>query len=184
MNGLSRDVAEAQNLALALAGQPSQAIVVLCPPATLLGKMDEVLSDSQICLGGQNCHTETGGAFTGEISAAMLADAGAKYVILGHSERRTACGETNRQVRAKAAAAIRAGLEPVICIGETLQERSAGKTLDILRQQLAGSIPDDITGKPFAVAYEPVWAIGGDRTPSLPDIVAAHAAVRALLVAR
>jgi triosephosphate isomerase len=183
MNGLAKDLEEARSVARALVDHPSDAKIVICPPATLVAQMAKSLRGG-VAVGGQNCHEQAGGAFTGEVSAAMLADAGARYVILGHSERRAAFGETNRQVAAKVVAAIGAGLEPIICVGETLAERDAGQTLHVLRRQVAGSTPDELIGQRFAIAYEPVWAVGTDHTPGPSDIVAAHTAIRAVLAAR
>jgi triosephosphate isomerase len=146
--------------------------------------MAERLKGGPVGVGGQDCHAGASGPFTGDIAAVMLADAGARYVIVGHSERRAAHGETDGQVAAKALAAISAGLEPIICVGETQAQKAAGETLEVLRRQVAGSCPEPLTEGAFAVAYEPVWAIGGDRTPSPPEIEAAHGAIRAVLSAR
>jgi triosephosphate isomerase len=139
---------------------------------------------SKIDIGGQDCHAEPSGAFTGDISAEMLADLGAKAVIVGHSERRTAHNETDTQVRAKAQAAWRAGLIAIVCIGETRAEREAGRTLDILGRQLEGSLPDSATAGNLVIAYEPVWAIGTGLTPTAADVAQAHKFVRDRLTAR
>jgi triosephosphate isomerase len=181
MHGLEASLAEARALAQALAGEPSPARVALCPPATLVREMAQVLAGSAVATGGQDCHVEVSGAFTGEISAEMLADAGASLVILGHSERRAMRGETDADVAAKAGAALRAGLEPIVCVGETLAEREAGQTLDIVRRQTEGSLPVALAGTAFSVAYEPVWAIGTGLTPTLDQIEEVHAAIRAVL---
>jgi len=178
MNGLGPDLAEARALAAAIARDGAAARVGLCPPATLISRMAEALAGSSIAVGGQDCHVEAGGAFTGDISAEMLADAGASLVIVGHSERRARHGESDALVAAKALAAIRAGLEPIICVGETLAERQAGRALDVVRGQVGGSIPQALAGATFAVAYEPVWAIGTGLTPSLAEIEEVHAAIR------
>ena len=183
MNGLAAQLAEAASLARALAEAPARARVALCPPATLVWRMSQALAESAVLVGGQDCHPGTAGAFTGDVSAAMLADAGARLVIVGHSERRAAYGESDALVAAKALAAARAGLEPIICVGETLDERKAGKALDVVTGQIAGSVPKDLAEVAFAVAYEPVWAIGTGLTPTVAQIEAVHAAIRQALVA-
>ena len=142
-----------------------------------------MLADSAVAVGGQDCHTAGAGAFTGEISAAMLADAGARFVIVGHSERRAAHGESDADVAAKALAAARGGLEPIICVGETAAQREAGQALAVVTAQVAGSVPTGLGEAAFAVAYEPIWAIGAGRTPTLDEIAAVHAAIRRTLVA-
>ncbi len=155
-----------------------KADVLVCPPATLLYLMSATLVGSGIGTGGQDCHVEEAGAFTGDISAAMLADAGASHVILGHSERRTLHGEKSALVCAKVRMALANCLVPVICIGETLAQRDAGKTLSVVREQLRGSLPRDIAGHAFIIAYEPLWAIGTGKTPTPSDIVTVHGAIR------
>ena len=184
MNGLAADLAEARALAEALVANPAQARVALCPPATLIAQMAWALKGSPVAVGGQDCHPDPAGAHTGDISAEMLADAGARLVIVGHSERRADHGETDAIVRAKAEAALRAGLEPIICVGETLDQRKAGRALDVVVEQVEGSVPPDIAGHAFAVAYEPVWAIGTGLTPTLDEIAEVHAAIRQTLVRR
>lgn len=184
MNGLGRDLAEAEDLKQALEADPAACRVVLCPPATLIDRMAGLLGGGAVELGGQDCHTETAGAFTGSVSAAMLTDAGARLVILGHSERRAGFGETDADVAAKAGAALEAGLEPIICVGETLEQREAGEAIDVVSRQVAGSVPLELAGKPFALAYEPVWAIGTGLTPTLEEIEAVHRAVRLAVQAR
>jgi triosephosphate isomerase len=184
MNGLTASLAEASTLAQALAAQPASARVALCPPATLITQMSRLLDESAILVGGQDCHAEPKGAFTGDISAEMLADAGATMVILGHSERRALCGESDDTVRAKALAALRGALEPIVCIGETLTDRESGRTLEVVSAQVRGSLPDALAGVAFAVAYEPVWAIGTGLTPTLEQIEEVHVAIRGLLVER
>jgi triosephosphate isomerase len=158
--------------------------MLLCPPATLIAAMAMQAAGSALRVGGQDCHAKTAGAHTGDISAAMLADAGATHVILGHSERRADHGETDAQVLAKAQAAIAAGLVAVVCIGETEAQRDAGTTLDVIGAQLAGSVPADATAATLVVAYEPVWAIGTGRTPTIAQIAEVHAFLRARLTAR
>ena len=184
MNGLGASLGEAEALVKALQEQAAACRVALCPPATLTERMARVLADGSVELGGQDCHAEASGAFTGSVSAAMLADAGAKLVILGHSERRAGFGESDADVAAKVEAALAAGLEPIICIGETLAEREAGQAVEVVSRQVAGSLPSSLSGKAFAVAYEPVWAIGTGLTPTLEQIEEVHAAVRAAMAAR
>ena len=182
MNGLAASLTEVAALCSA---HPSPACeMLLCPPATLLTRMAEVARGTDLRLGGQDCHANDTGAHTGDMSAAMLADAGAAYVIVGHSERRTDHGETDAVVRAKAAAAQAAGLTPIVCLGETEAERDAGTTIEVIGRQLAGSVPDGATGATLVVAYEPIWAIGTGRTPSLAEIAEVHAFLRARLIAR
>lgn len=182
MNGLGANLGEAEALAKALQEQAAACRVALCPPATLIDRMARSLAGSPVELGGQDCHAETSGAFTGSVSAAMLVDAKATLVILGHSERRAGFGETDADVAAKVEAALAAGLEPIICIGETLAEREAGQAVEVVSRQVAGSLPDSLSGKAFAVAYEPVWAIGTGLTPTLAQIEEVHAAVRAAMI--
>lgn len=184
MNGLGASLGEAEALAKALQEQAAACRVALCPPATLIERMERVLTGASVELGGQDCHAEASGAFTGSVSADMLVDAGASLVILGHSERRAGFGETDADVAAKVEAALTAGLEPIICIGETLAEREAGQAVEVVSRQVAGSLPVSLSGKAFAVAYEPVWAIGTGLTPTLEQIEEVHAAVRAAMVAR
>jgi triosephosphate isomerase len=181
MNGLAADLAEADALAWDLASAPAAARVALCPPSTLIERMARRLVGSVIQVGGQDCSAEPSGAFTGDISAAMLTDAGAALVILGHSERRAGHGETDASVRAKALAAIAAGLEPIICVGETLAQRDAGEAIGVVAAQVAGSVPPG-AASPFAIAYEPIWAIGTGLTPTVAEIEQAHAAIREALI--
>lgn len=182
MHGLRTSLDEAQTLYERLAaGVPVAADVMICPPATLLMAMAGALAGTEILLGGQDCHAEPEGAHTGDLSAEMLADAGARAAIVGHSERRADHGETDDMVRAKAQAAHRAGLLAIVCIGETEAERRAGDTLARLASQLQGSIPDAATGADTVIAYEPVWAIGTGLTPTPADIAAAHGHIRATL---
>ena len=184
MNGLAADLAEAEALKSALDGQPAAHRVALCPPATLIAQMAWKLKGGAVEIGGQDCHARASGAYTGSVSAAMLKDAGAGLVILGHSERRQGLGETDADVAAKVEAALAAGLEPIVCVGETLQEREAGRAVEIVSGQVMASLPDAVAGQAFAVAYEPVWAIGTGLTPTLEQIAEVHAAVRAALIER
>jgi len=182
MNGLSGNLSEVSAL---LSAHPSPACeMLLCPPATLIARMADVARGTALKVGGQDCHAKDKGAHTGDLSAAMLVDAGASHVILGHSERRADHAETDAQVHAKAEAAIAAGLTAIVCIGETEAERDAGQTLDVVGRQLAGSVPAKATAATLVVAYEPVWAIGTGRTPSTAEIAEVHAFLRARLVAR
>ena len=184
MNGLGASLGEAEALAKALQEQAAACRVALCPPATLIERMARALAGGPVELGGQDCHADASGAFTGSVSAAMVADAGATLVILGHSERRAGFGETDADVAAKVEAALAAGLEPIICIGETLAEREAGQAVEVVSRQVAGSLPSSLSGKAFAVAYEPVWAIGTGLTPTLEQIEEVHAAVRAAMITK
>lgn len=182
MNGTGADLAEVQAL---IAAFPAPSVdLLLCPPATLLARMSVAKGDHPLALGGQDCHAKTTGAHTGDISAQMLQDAGATHVILGHSERRADHAETNAMVHAKAIAAHTAGLIAVICIGETLTEREAGHTLEIVAGQLAQSTPEGATPANTVIAYEPVWAIGTGKVPTLAEIAEVHAKIRADLQMR
>jgi triosephosphate isomerase len=180
MNGLGGSLGEIAAIAAAGSGP---ADVVICPPATLIARAAAVTA-GRIGLGGQDCHAEVSGAFTGDVSAEMLKDAGAQWVILGHSERRQHHGESDAAVALKVLAAWRAGLSAIICVGETEAERQAGRALEIVGGQLAGSVPAGVTDTTTAIAYEPVWAIGTGRTPSHADIVEMHGHIRRELVAR
>ena len=186
MNGLKADgLALARALvARAAAGDNPDCDLALCPPATLLQAVGDTLRGSGIALGGQDCHAEAKGAHTGDVSAPMLRDIGCRYVIVGHSERRAEHGESDAQVRAKAAAAAAAGLVPILCIGESLTEREAGQALAVIGRQLQGSLPESIEGTKLVIAYEPVWAIGTGRTPRNLEVAAVHAHIRALLSER
>ena len=184
MNGLSAEISEAAALADSLKDEPSPHRVGLCPPATLVERMARKLAGTAVEVGGQDCHGSASGAFTGDVSAEMLKEACASLVILGHSERRAYHNETDAEVAAKVEAALRAGLEPIICVGETLDERKAGKTLAIVRGQIAGSLPTSLSGKAFALAYEPVWAIGTGLTPTLEEIEEVHREIRAAMKAQ
>jgi triosephosphate isomerase len=180
MNGTTAALAEVTAL---IAAYPAPACeVLLCPPATLIAQMTWTAKGSVLQTGGQDCHAKASGAHTGDISAAQLKDAGAAYVILGHSERRADHGETSAEVKAKAEAALAAGLTAIVCIGETEAQRDAGTTLAICGEQLHGSLPTGATAANTVVAYEPVWAIGTGRTPTIPQIAEVHAYLRAELV--
>jgi triosephosphate isomerase (TIM) len=186
MNGLRADgVALASELArrtrMAAGGEALCCELLVCPPATLLAPVHAALTGSGIGLGGQDCHPAPKGAFTGDISAEMLADAGCTYVILGHSERRHGHGETDALVRDKITGAQRAGLAVILCVGETQAQRQAGEAIEVVAGQLAGSIPGGFSRGELIVAYEPVWAIGTGISCTFDDIAAMHAAIRARL---
>ena len=179
MNGTRASLAE---VAALLAAHPAPACeMLLCPPATLIAQMADAARGSALLVGAQDCHAKPQGAHTGDISVAMLKDAGATHVILGHSERRTDHGETDELVRAKAEAAVDAGLVAIVCIGETEAEHDAGKTLAVIGSQIDGSIPGGATAANLVVAYEPVWAIGTGRTPTLAEIAEVHSFLRGRL---
>lgn len=189
MNGLASGLSEIRALIDGLrGGVAGTAEVVVCPPATLLSRMAETVADmaaeTALALGGQDCHANSSGAHTGDISAEMLADAGAAYVIVGHSERRTDHGESDSVVRDKTLAAWRAGLTAILCVGETQAERDAGKTLEVLAGQIAGSVPEGATAQNLVIAYEPVWAIGTGLTPTTDDVFSAHELIRSRLAGR
>jgi triosephosphate isomerase len=179
MNGLAASLAEVRTMIAGAGALPASVDLAICPPATLAGAAAEVLRGARIALGGQDCHAERSGAFTGDVSAEMWADLGARYVIVGHSERRAMHGETDAMVAAKARAVLRAGLIPIICLGESLAERDAGETLAVVARQLAGSVPEEAGKSAFVIAYEPVWAIGTGRTPTTPQVAEVHTALRA-----
>ncbi|NTT85050.1 triose-phosphate isomerase [Tabrizicola fusiformis] len=182
MNGTAASLAEVQAL---IAAHPAPGCeMLLCPPATLIAQANWAARGSILALGGQDCHAKASGAHTGDLSAAMLKDAGAAYVILGHSERRADHGETDALVHAKAEAAVAAGLVPVVCVGETEAQRDAGETLAVIGAQLDGSVPAASTAATLVLAYEPVWAIGTGRTPTLEQIAEVHAFLRDRLTAR
>ena len=184
MFGTGSTLAEIEVLSQALRRAPAAARVAICPPATLIHRLCERAGGSGIEVGGQDCHTEAQGAFTGDLSAEMLADAGASLVILGHSERRTLHGETDGQVAQKVLAALRAGLEPIICVGEDEGQRDAGQAVAVVSRQVLASLPDGLAGQAFTVAYEPVWAIGTGRVPSLEQIAEIHGVLRGALTKR
>jgi triosephosphate isomerase len=159
-------------------GLKAKVELAICPPATLVHSFAMASVGSRVAIGGQDCHAKESGAFTGELSAEMLADAGATYVIVGHSERRQYQKEKDADVCAKAVAAHRAGLTAIVCVGETREEREAGRALAVVRKQLRGSIPVDSNSHHLVVAYEPVWAIGTGLTPTAADVAEVHAAIR------
>ena len=166
------------------AGLKAKVDLMVCPPATLLQRFVEAAEGTGIAIGAQDCHAKANGAFTGDIAAEMIADLGASAVIVGHSERRTLHGETDADVVAKALAARRAGLTAIVCIGETRQERDAGRALDVVGRQLQGSIPDASEAAMLVIAYEPVWAIGTGLTPTVADVAEVHGFMRERLTAR
>lgn len=180
MNGLKASLAEVTAVRDALTGPLASvgASVMIAPPATLIASFSAATAGSPLQLAGQDCHAEPSGAHTGDIAAEMLKDAGASAVIVGHSERRADHGETSALVNAKAAAAHRAGLIAIVCIGETQDERRAGSTLKVVSRQLKGSLPEASSAADTVVAYEPVWAIGTGLTPSPADVAEVHAAIR------
>jgi triosephosphate isomerase (TIM) len=185
MNGLSASVAELDQLLAGFDAALAEKIdLLVCPPFTLIEEFAATAKGSKLMIGGQDCHPDPAGAHTGDISAEMLADAGAKAVIVGHSERRAEHHESDALVRAKAEAARRAGLLAIICIGETEAERDANETPAVISRQLAGSLPARAGAADLVIAYEPVWAIGSGRTPSADDIAAVHGAIRAAFSAR
>jgi triosephosphate isomerase len=184
MNGLKASAGELRAMIAGAGDFTGKAELLVCPPATLIAAFADLARDSTLKIGGQDCHAEASGAFTGDISAEMLADAGATAVIVGHSERRTLHGETDAQVQAKALAAHRAKLTAIVCIGETREQREAGKTLDVVSRQLAGSLPKEASAANLVVAYEPVWAIGTGLTPTTADVAEVHGFVRARLIER
>jgi triosephosphate isomerase len=155
--------------------------LLVCPPVPYVARAAKLMEGSGIAVGGQDCHTKASGAHTGDVSAAMLADCGCRYVIVGHSERRADHGDSSALVQAKAKAALDAGLIAIVCVGETEAEHEGGATLDVISSQLEGSVPADAGAGNLVIAYEPVWAIGTGRTPTPDDIAAVHAHIRALL---
>ncbi|WP_029039955.1 triose-phosphate isomerase [Cucumibacter marinus] len=185
MNGLRASIDEAVRVADRIEGENTpDCDVLICPPATILAQMGWRLGDSAIGLGGQDCHQDKSGAHTGDLSADMLADVGAKYVIVGHSERRADHHEDDATVRAKAEAALEAGLLPIICVGETESQRESGDAYQVVIAQLVGSLPQEGKPETIVVAYEPVWAIGTGKTASPTDVEQMHAVIRKVLVER
>ncbi len=182
MNGLAASLAEIE--ALATAYPTPGCDILICPPATLLARVSDAALGTSVQTGAQDCHPQDSGAHTGDISAAMVRDAGGAFVIVGHSERRADHGEDDALVRAKAEAAHDAGLIAIICVGETLAEREAGRTLEVVGAQVAGSLPDDATAEDTVVAYEPVWAIGTGKVPTTDEIGLVHADIRSRLTSR
>ena len=185
MNGLRSSMAEFEAMIAGASGVAGKADLLVCPPVTLIAAFAAKLAGSKgLAIGGQDCHPKAAGAHTGDISAEMLADAGATAVIVGHSERRADHGESDALVRQKAEAAWRAGLVAIVCIGETRSQRDADQTLDICRGQLSGSLPDGARADNLVVAYEPVWAIGTGLTPTAKDVEQIHQFIRETLSAR
>jgi triosephosphate isomerase len=184
MNGLKAAAAELGKIIQGYAELRPQADLMVCPPATLLMTFAHVALGSKVAIGAQDCHPKPSGAFTGDISAEMLADAGATAVIVGHSERRTLHHETDELVQAKAKAAHRAGLTAIVCLGETREQREAGDTVAVVQRQFAGSLPQAATAANLILAYEPVWAIGTGLTPTVQDIAEVHAEIRRQLATR
>lgn len=184
MNGLKASLGEIRDAAAGVGQGKAGVEALLCVPATLLALAAEAVHGSALKVGGETCHPAESGAHTGDISAEMLADAGASHVIVGHSERRTDHGETNEIVAAQAEAALRAGLTPIICIGESLDQRKAGETLDFVASQIAGSIPHGAEAGQIVLAYEPIWAIGTGEVASPAQIDEVHTAIRARLTDR
>jgi triosephosphate isomerase (TIM) len=182
MNGLSASITLLDKIVAGAANLPATVDILVCPPFTLLAAFAARAQGTRVAIGGQDCHAEASGAHTGDIAAEMLADAQANVVIVGHSERRLDHHETDAEVRAKATAARRAGLVPVVCVGETRAERDAGKACDVISGQLAGSLPSDIDD--FLIAYEPIWAIGTGLTPTPKDVADMHGFIRSKLAAR
>lgn len=182
MNGLAASSEVIGEITSGMA--PDGCDALICPPFTLVAAFAAQAAGTGLSIGGQDCHPSASGAHTGDISAEMLADAGASAVIVGHSERRTDHGETDATVNAKAVAAWRAGLQAIICVGETEAQRDSGDAISVVTAQLAASIPDTATSENTVIAYEPVWAIGTGRTPSTEDIQDMHATMRTALQAR
>jgi len=183
MNGLRQSSAEFARI-MRGADEINGADLMICPPTTLLSPFATAARGSRLAIGAQDCHAQSSGAFTGDISAEMLADCGATAVIVGHSERRTLHHETDAEIHAKVLAAWRAKLVAIICVGETKAEREAGQALDVVGRQLAGSVPDGAKAANLVVAYEPVWAIGTGLTPTATDIAEVHGFIRAGLLKR
>jgi triosephosphate isomerase (TIM) len=184
MNGLQGATAELRKIIDGARDLNALTDILVCPPATLIAGFAALARGTGIAIGAQDCHAEPAGAFTGDLSAEMLKDAGASTVIVGHSERRCFHHETDAEIRAKALAARRAGLMAVVCVGETRAEREAGRTIAVVRGQLAGSLPDGADAENTALAYEPVWAIGTGLTPSVGDVAQVHGFIRRELATR
>ena len=184
MNGLKSSLVEFEAMIAGAGALTGKADLLICPPATLIAPFADKARGSKLAVGAQDCHAKASGAHTGDLSAEMLADAGAGAVIVGHSERRADHGETDAVVRAKAEAVWRAGLTAIVCIGETRAQRDAGQTLDVCGTQLAGSLPEGATAANLVVAYEPVWAIGTGLTPTPKDVEQVHRFIRGVLASR
>jgi triosephosphate isomerase (TIM) len=183
MNGLKASAAELAAIVAGAGALRATIDLMVCPPATLVMRFVE-LAAGAVAIGGQDCGAEPCGAFTGDISAEMLADLGATAVIVGHSERRTLHHETDAEVRRKAQAAWRAGLTAILCVGESREERAAGRALAVIGAQLDGSAPDGATPARLVIAYEPIWAIGTGLTPTAADVAAVHSFIHDRLRAR
>jgi triosephosphate isomerase len=181
MNGLASALQEATAVSQALTAAPAHSRVALFPSSPLIWRMAQALADGPVEVGGQDCHPEDCGAYTGDVSAEMLQDAGARLVILGHSERRTIHHESDQLIARKVLGAVRAGLEPIICVGEQREHRRMGRANQVVRSQLEGSLPEALAGRRFCIAYEPIWAIGSGETPSAADIEDTHAVMREVL---
>lgn len=181
MNGLGEALGELRSIA---ARETRQTDLLICPPATMISRAAETANGTALAIGGQDCHAKASGAHTGDISADMLADAGASHVITGHSERRTDHGETDADIAAKTQAAWNAGLVAVLCLGESLEQRETSETIDVIGAQLAGSLPDGATAENAVIAYEPIWAIGTGLIPSMQQIEEVHNFLRGALIAR
>jgi triosephosphate isomerase (TIM) len=184
MNGVRASLAEIRALNRGLADEAPRADILICPPATLIAEAAKAAEGGPIAIGGQDCHAQGSGAFTGDISAEMLRDAGATAVILGHSEWRQYHGETDTVVAAKVRAARRAGLMAILCIGESERHRDEGRALSVVSQQLKASMPEELTPVDLVIAYEPIWAIGTGKTPQPAEIVQIHEAIRASMTGR
>jgi triosephosphate isomerase len=185
MNGLKTGLSELEAICAGYsAGLKAKADFLICPPATLVTEAAGKAAGTGVFIGGQDCHPKASGAHTGDVAAEMLKDAGAGFVIVGHSERRADHGESDAVVRAKAEAAWRAGLIAIVCVGERKEQREAGQAASVVQAQLAGSIPDGATAAKLVVAYEPVWAIGTGLTPTKADVADMHKAIRETLAAR
>lgn len=185
MNGLKGSVKLVGEIAELHSPELKDAVdLLVCPPATLVHLCAVSAAGSRIAVGGQDAHPNASGAYTGSVSPEMLTDLGATYVILGHSERRAYHLESDAEIRAKAEGARRAGLVAIVCVGETREEREAGRALEVVASQVAGSVPDGATGGDMVIAYEPVWAIGTGLTPTVADVAEVHALIRRGLTAR
>jgi len=184
MNGLRKSSSELLRIVQESVKLPRHIELVVCPPATLVAQLSVLARGSRVRVGAQDCHPEPAGAYTGDISAEMLADAGAVLVIIGHSERRSYHKETDAQVRVKTLAAWRAGMTAIVCLGETRAERESRQTLDVIARQLSASLPEGARGENLVIAYEPVWAIGTGLTPTTADVAEVHKLIRTKLVER
>jgi triosephosphate isomerase len=184
MNGLRASMAEIRALNRGLAETPPRGDILVCPPATLIAEAAKAAEGGPVAIGGQDCHPLGSGAFTGDISAEMLRDAGATAVILGHSERRLYHAEVDSLIAAKVKAAHRTGLTAILCVGESETQRKQGRAGEVVAAQLEACVPAEITVSDLVVAYEPIWAIGTGKTPRAVEIAQMHGAVRALLTAR